>query len=476
MAGFAEYEDYDGLGLAELARNGEVTAEEILSAAVERMEARNPKLNAVVRPMIDEAHQTLAAGVPDGPFAGVPFLLKDLGVFYGGVPTTNGSRLFADFIPDHDSTLVERFRAAGLVIMGKTNTPEMGISASTEPVLHGPTHNPWAAGHSPGGSSGGAAAAVSARILPMAHATDGGGSIRIPAANCGLFGLKPTRARNPTGPDLGEGWSGFSCGHAVTRSVRDSAALLDATSGPAPGDPYWAPVPEGRFVDAVGADPGRLRIAFSTAAPNGVPVHPDCVRAAEQAAALCEDLGHVVEDAAPALDMELAIATMRVIWSSNLWVGLNLRCQALGHETDGSNVERITWLLAQEGRAKSATDYARALQIIHKTGRDFAAFFETYDVALTPTMAQPPWPFGTIDMMGDDLEAYFDTLFSHMPATAQFNMTGQPAASVPLYWNDAGLPIGVQFAGRFGDEATLFKLSAQLEQARPWAERKPVLD
>ncbi len=476
MAGFEDYEAYDGLGLAELVRAKQVAPTDLLEAAIARVERRNPALNAVVHKMYDAARRAIADGLPEGPFTGVPYMLKDLGAFAAGVPTTGGSRLFADFVPDHDSHLTERCRAAGLVIMAKTNTPEMGISPACEPVLYGPARNPWNPARSCGGSSGGAAVAVAAGLVPMAQGSDGGGSIRIPAANCGLFGLKPTRARNPAGPTLGEGWSGLSTAHALTRSVRDSAALLDATSGPAPGDPYWAPPPERPFLDEVGADPGVLRVALSTTAGNGAAVHPECVRAAQAAATLCTALGHTVEEAAPELDMELAIRSMRTIWAASLWVAVETRYRALGRAADGHGLETITWLLAQEGRAQSAADYARALPVMHGIGRACARFFEDYDLLLTPTLAQPPWPLGTIDMMGADIEAYFEALYAHMPFTAQFNASGQPAVSLPLHWSADGLPVGVQFVGRFGDEATLLRLSAQLEAARPWADRRPALE
>ena len=295
MAGFTEYDDHDATGLADLIRSRQISAAEVLEAAVERMEAANPGINAIVRPMYDEARRAVAAGLPDGPFTGVPFLLKDLGVNYAGVPTTGGSALFVDFVPTQDSTLVERHKAAGLVILGKTNTPEFGICHSTEPQVHGPTRNPWNSEYTAGGSSGGSAAAVAARMLPMAHATDGGGSIRIPAADCGLFGFKPTRARVPMGPDLGEGMGGITTGHCVSISVRDSAALLDATQGHEIGAPYAAPNPERPYLREVGADPGRLRIAVMTTTLGGRAVHPECVRGVETAARLCESLGHIVE-------------------------------------------------------------------------------------------------------------------------------------------------------------------------------------
>lgn len=473
MDSFAEYEKYDALGLAQLVRENSVTPDQLLDAAIERVERLNPALNAVSHSMFDFARKDLANGLPEGPFRGVPFLLKDLGMLYQGVPTTNGSALFKDFVPDHHSHLVERYRRAGLVILGKTNTPEFGLSVTTEPILKGPCLNPWNTAHSPGGSSGGAAASVASGILPAAHATDGGGSIRVPAACCGLFGLKPTRARTPLGPDIGEGWSGMGIGHAITRSVRDSAALLDIAGGPMGGDPYWAPPPARPFREEVGANPGRLRIAVSTEAPNDVPVHPDCVTAVESAAALCTELGHEIVEAAWSFDMGLLIRAMRIIWGANTRAAVDMRYHALGKEPDGDGLERVSWNLAQEGQRNSAADYAQAIQVLHRTGRVFNDFLQDFDLILTPVAAQPPWPLKALDMMDDDLDAYIYNLFAHIPFTAQFNATGLPAMSVPLFWNEAELPIGVQFGARFGDEATLFRLAAQLESARPWDQRRP---
>ncbi|MCH8997374.1 MAG: amidase [Proteobacteria bacterium] len=472
-----DYCAHDALGLAELVRKGDVAPAELVAAAIERIERHNPALNAVVLRQFEAARARAAEpdALPEGPFRGVPFLNKDLGFQEAGVAMTNGSRAYQDYVAPSDSGMIADYRRAGLIFCGRTNSPENGLCSTTEPALHGPSRNPWDPLRTPGGSSGGSAAAVAAGMVPAASASDGGGSIRIPASCCGLFGLKPTRARNPAGPDVGEGWSGLSTAHAVTRSVRDSAALLDATHGPAPGDPYWAPPPARPFLDEVGADPGRLHIAFTTSAPNGVPVHPECVKAAAEAARLCASLGHGVTEAAPELDMELAIRTMRTIWAANLWATVETRYQVLGREADGDGLETITWLLAQEGRTQSAADYARALPVIHGIGRGFARFFEDYDLLLTPTLAQPPWPLGTIDMMGRDLDTYFDALYTHMPFTAQFNASGQPAVSVPLHWTGDGLPVGVQFVARFGDEATLLRLSAQLEAAQPWADRRPPL-
>ncbi|MGQ0569709.1 MAG: amidase, partial [Armatimonadota bacterium] len=302
MAAFKEYADYDALGLGELIARRQVKAEEVLEAAIERIESLNSSINAVVHKMYDEARATIAAGRPSSPLAGVPYLLKDLSAWQKGARAGYGSRIYDGFVADHDYTLVERHKAAGLVILGRTNTPEFGLNAATEPVINGATRNPWNLERSAGGSSGGAAAAAAAWMVPAAHATDGGGSIRIPAANCGVFGLKPSRARNPAGPDVGEGWSGLSCGHAVTHTVRDSAALLDATSGPAAGDPYWAPPPQRPFLEEVGVDPGRLRIAVKKRTLSGTPVDPGCVRGVEAVAKLCEDLGHHVKEAMPVFD------------------------------------------------------------------------------------------------------------------------------------------------------------------------------
>lgn len=339
MNGFAEFEQYDGIGLADLVRRRQVRPEEVLEAAIARVEARNPAVNAVVSRLYDEARAAIRAGLPVGPFTGVPYLLKDLGALYTGAITSFGSRLFVDYRADHDSEITARLKRAGLVIFGKTNTPEFGLSASTEPRLFGATRNPWNLSHSAGGSSGGSAAAVAAGMLPMAHATDGGGSIRIPASCCGLVGLKPTRARNPLGPDLGEGWGGASVAHAVTRTVRDSAALLDATSGPDVGDPYWAPPPAGPFLSEVGREPGRLRIALTTMPWNGQPVDPECIEATRAAARLCERLGHRVEEARPEVDESALWLATRIIIGANIRAVLEARAATLCRELSADDVE-----------------------------------------------------------------------------------------------------------------------------------------
>lgn len=469
----ALFDREDGLGLADLVRRREVSPKELLDAAIARVEARNPALNAVVTRMYDAARGAVSAGLPSGPFTGVPYLLKDIGALYAGAVTSAGSRVFADAVADHDSEITARLKRAGLVIFGKTNTPEMGIATSTEPRLFGPTRNPWNLGYSAGGSSGGAAAAVAGGMLPMAHASDGGGSIRIPASCCGLFGLKPTRARNPMGPDVGEGWSGASIAHAITRSVRDSAALLDATSGADVGDPYWAPPPAGPFLAEVGRDPGRLRIALTTTAWNGKPVDPQCADAAQAAARLCEELGHHVEEARPTFDAEALSHASRVIVGANVRNVLDLRGAARGRAVTEDEVERVTWLRVQDAAVFTAADYARSVLVMHRTGRAVARFFTGFDMLLTPTMACTPYPLGVLDMSTTDIEAFYDALLRSVAFTSLFNSTGQPAMSVPLAWSREGLPIGVQFVAPFGDEARLFRLGAQLESAQPWANRRP---
>ena len=475
MSGFSEFERYDGVALAQLVQQREVSPEELLEASIARVEARNPVVNAVVSRLYDEARAAIKAGLPVGPFTGVPYLLKDLGALYKGAVTSSGSRLFADNRADHDSEITARLKRAGLVIFGKTNTPELGFCPSTEPRLFGATRNPWNLAHSAGGSSGGAAAAVASGMLPMAHASDGGGSIRVPASCCGLFGLKPTRARNPLGPERGEDWGGASTAHAITRTVRDSAALLDATSGPDIGDPYWAPPPAGPFLQEVGRPPGRLRIALATASWNGSPVDPECSAAARAAAALCESLGHHVEEARPQFDGPSLWAAVRVIIGANVCATLEARAKALGRTLGPENVERYTWERVVDARSYTATDYINAIGVAHRAGRDVARFFADHDLILSPTMCQPPFPLGVLDLMSEDGEAYLAAMQASVGFTALFNFTGNPAMSLPLAWSEGGLPIGVQFAAPFGDEATLFRLAAQLEQAQPWGDRRPAL-
>jgi amidase len=473
MARLAELAFADATTLADLVRKKEVAPLELVEAAIERIERLNPALNAVVTPMYEQA-RTLARGpLPDGPFRGVPFLLKDLLGSYAGVRHTWGSAFLRDFVPDHDSELVARLKRAGLVILGKTNAPEFGILPTTEPRLFGASRNPWNSGRSTGGSSGGSAAAVAAGMAPMAHANDGGGSIRIPASCCGLFGLKPTRARNPLGPDLGDSMGGMVAEHAVTRSVRDSAALLDATCGPDLGDPYWAPPPERAFLEEVKRDPGRLRIAFATKAPTGVSVHADCVAAVQDAARFCASLGHELEEASPAFDANRYGQAFIAVFSTGVAAAINSYAFLTRRAPAADQFEPFTWGVYEMGRKVSAPEYALAHTVLQSTSRSIARFMLKYDAWLTPTVAEPPPPIGTFDSTPENTMAPLVRATQFVPFTPVANATGQPAMTLPLYWNAEGLPVGVHFMARFGDEATLFRLAAQLEAAQPWAGRRP---
>ena len=459
----------DAIAQAELVRQKEVKPIELVEAAIARIEKLNPALNAVITPMYELARTAAAEKLPAGPFAGVPFLLKDLLASFAGVRMTLGSKVLQSFVPDHDSELVARHKRAGLIILGKTNTPEFGILPTTEPLLFGACHNPWNTDHTTGGSSGGSAAAVAAGMVPMAHANDGGGSIRIPASCCGLFGLKPTRARNPLGPDFGDLMSGLVAEHALTRSVRDSAALLDATAGPDMGDPYWAPPPQRPYLQEVGADPGRLRIAFTTNAGADVAVHADCVQAVEDAAKLCTELGHEVEEKTLPLNAEILFNAFSVLWSA----GTASTLKILGATQE--QVEPLSWALKEMSEQYSAADYILAVQTLQSASREVARFFQDTDVLLTPTLAEPPLPLGAFASPPDNpLQGFYrSAMFACF--TPVCNMTGQPGMSVPLFWNADNLPVGSHFIGRFGDEATLFRLAAQLEEARPWGNRRPAI-
>ena len=492
MSVFPEYERYDGLGLAELVRRREVSAAELAAAAIERIEERNPRINAVVHRMYDEAKRVTSAPLPDGPFTGVPFLLKDLMAAYAGAPLTSACRFLASFVPSYDSEMVIRYKRAGLVVVGKTNTPELGIMGYTEPRLFGPCRNPWNEEHTPGGSSGGSGAAVAAGIVPMAHGGDGGGSIRIPASCCGLFGLKPTRGRNPAGPAYGESWCGLVQEHAITRSVRDSAALLDATCGPDLGAPYFATPPARPFLGEVGADPGRLRIAFSAEPLFGNTTHPDCRAALADAAALLASLGHRVDEARPRFDKAALRRAYLAVVAVNTARGIDHAGEAMRRRPTAASFEPATWLLGLIGRRMSAARYQAAIETLHLLSRKVAAFFTEYDVFLTPTLAHPPLKIGALALKVADAAAIralraaplaklLDTALDKMSGeafeatsnTMLFNQTGQPAISVPLYWSSAGLPIGTQLVARYGEEALLLRVATQLEQARPWFDRRP---
>jgi amidase len=463
----------DATAQAELVRRKELKPIDLVDAAIERIERLNPELNAVVTPMYEQARETAKKKLPDGPFTGVPFLLKDLGATYGGVRQTMGSAFLKDFVPDHDSELVVRQKRTGLIVVGKSNTPEFGIVPTTESRFLGPARNPWDTDRSTGGSSGGSAAAVAAGLVPFAHANDGGGSIRIPASCCGLFGLKPTRARNSLGPDIGDMMSGLVCEHAVTRSVRDSAALLDATAGPALGDPYWAPPQERPFLEEVGSDPGKLKIAFTTETGTGFPLHPDCIDAVRDAAKLCGELGHEVSEAAPAVAGELISQFFMNLYAAGCAWTVTAFSFLSGNTPSEEDFEPLTWALYQMGTQLPAHEYLMAVTGLQQVSREIAKFMLDYDLWLTPTLGEPPLPLGSLDSPADDPLFGLMRSGQYVPFTPICNFTGQPAMSVPLYWNKEGLPIGAHFQARFGDEATLFRMAAQLEQARPWASRRP---
>ena len=490
-----EYTQHDGLGLAALVRSGQVSAAELLETALARIDALNPALNAVIRMRREQARAEGARIDPAAPFAGVPFVLKDLLATLAGEPTSGGTRLLAELPRPRDSELVRRFRAAGVQIVGRSNTPEFGLMPYTEPLLYGPTRNPWSLAHSPGGSSGGSAAAVAAGLVPLASGGDGGGSIRIPASCCGLFGLKPSRGLTPTGPDLGELWHGFAIEHVLSRSVRDSAAMLDATSGADAGAPYAAPLPARPFLAEVGADPGRLRIAFTRLPLFGnAPVHVDCIDALEDAARLLVSLGHEVEEADPVLDREACARAFAIVIAAETRAEIEALARLVGRRPHQRDFEAATFSTGLLGRSISAAVYAGAVNTLQLTARKLAPFFARHNVLLTPTLATPPPRIGALQPSATEMRQMrvvnalgagwlLDALgavdqmaqktFAFIPFTPLFNATGQPAMSVPLHWNADGLPIGVQFAARFGEDSMLLRLAGQLEAARPWFARRP---
>jgi amidase len=447
--------------------------------AIERLEAVNPQLNAVIHPLLDEAREAARGELPDGPFKGVPFLVKDFSCYMKGVPVHEGMRAVkeAGYRADHDMWLTQRFREAGLVILGRTNTPELGILPTTEPVAYGATHNPWDLDHSPGGSSGGSAAAVAAGIVAAAHANDGGGSIRIPASHCGLVGLKPSRARVSMAPDFGEVLTGLVAELAVTRSVRDAAGILDAVHGPVPGDPYAAPAPQRPYIEEVGADPGRLRIGVTTTPVGGqFESHPECVSAAHGAARLLEELGHHVEESHPApLEDPEQIVNFMIRWSAGVDWNIKYWEAAIGRQLGPDDVEPCTWFLAEQGRGVSGGELLRALELAQVANRKIAGWWaeDGFDLLLSPTCAEPPPRLGEFDAPPDNPAAPMIRATPFGTFTAGFNVTGQPAISLPLHWTDDGLPVGIQLAAAYGREDVLLRVAAQLEEARPWAERRP---
>jgi len=464
----------DGLALGRMVREGTVTAAELMDAAIARAEKHNAKLNAIVFKDYDRARATALAykeGV--GPFAGVPMLLKDIMGDCAGMPT----RSACAFVPATpiaiDSEVVARYKRAGFIPFAKTNAPELGIPPVTESRLYGPAHNPWNLAHTPGGSSGGSAAAVAAGIVPVAHGNDGGGSIRIPAACCGLVGLKPTRGRISLAPNLGDALGGLVVEHVLSRTVRDSAAALDATAGPMPGDPYFATPPTRSYLHESSTAPKKLRIGFSTENPIGGKIHPDCVEATKHAAKLCDGLGHEVEEAAPQLNYQMLAQLFETVYSAGVALSIEAVRMMTGAEPTPEKFQTFTWNMYERGRQVSASQYMIAQALLQQASRQFATFFETYDLLLTPTLGQPPLQIGAIDFMSPQTALLDEPMVGFAVACPVYNITGQPAISLPLSWNREGLPIGVMFGARYGDEATLYQLAGQLEQAEPWIGRKP---
>ena len=489
-----EYAHLDALELGRLVRAKEVSPGELVEWVFAAIERLNPTLNAVVCRWDDEARRAAQGPLPEGPLAGVPMLLKDLLSAYAGKPLSSGSRLYRDYVPDFDAELVRRYKAAGLILAGKTNLSEFGIMPVAEAELFGPCRNPWNIDRTPGGSSGGAAAAVAAGIVPIAHGGDGGGSIRIPASCCGIFGLKPTRGRNPCGPDASEHWMGFAAEHVLTRSVRDSAAVLDATAGPEATSPYWAPPNARPFLQEVGAPPGRLRIAFSTTPHLPGRVHPDCVAAVHDAARLCESLGHHVVEAGPQIEPEQFALHFFTVVCASVAGGIQGAERELERSVGPADLELPTWLLALLGKQFQAGDTIAALEALQGAARKVLRFYDDHDVLLTPVLGAPPLRIGELRPKGAELiaqqtiarfklgralkfrriiEATVSRIFEFVPFSPVANVTGQPSMSVPLYWSSQGLPIGSMFTARLGDEATLLRLAAQLEAARPWQKRRP---
>jgi amidase len=469
----------DACALAQLVRDGRASPLELVDEAIERIEKINPELNAVIRPRFDEARREAAGVLPDGPMRGVPIVLKDLMCSMAGEPIHEGMRVLkeAHYVAEHDQELAARFRAAGFVVVGRTNTPELGIVPTTEPAAYGPTRNPWDTTRSTGGSSGGSAAAVASGMVSVGHAGDGGGSIRIPASECGLVGLKPSRARVPSGPEWGDVFAGLVCELAVTRTVRDTAAVLDAVAGPAPGDPYAAPTPTRPFVDEVGADPGRLRIGVQSEAFGATVVtHPDCVIATEAAAALLEAQGHRVEPThVDALDAPEFVEAFLLVWAAGIgadvdhyWAG------KLGRPIGQDEVEPLTWTLVEAARAANASDFLDAHRKLQAISRRVAQWYEGgFDLLLTPTLAEPPPLLGEFDSPPENPLHGLLRAAALVPFTPPFNVSGQPAISLPLHWNEDGLPIGVQLVAPYGREDVLLRVAAQLEEAAPWAQRRP---
>lgn len=490
---FPEYSNCDGLGLADLVRRKKVSPAELVEEAISRIEAHNPKLNAVVLPLYERAREKAKGKLPDGPFTGVPFMIKDLHATLEGVPTSHGSKLWKNVPASITTELVKRWEASGVILVGKTNTPEFGLTPYTESDTLGPARNPWDTSRTTGGSSGGSAAAVAARMVPIASAGDGGGSIRIPSAACGIFGLKPTRGRTPTGPIIGESWNGFDIEHVLTRSVRDSAAMLDATKGQDVGAPYVIP-DAGPFLKEVGEKPGRLKIAFTTKSMLGKHVHADCIQGVEETVALLRKLGHdVVEDAPVIHGEEYALHFLTII-AGQIRADIEETAEAAGKKVSLDDFDITTFGTGLFGTILKASDYVRSFRYLQRVSREIGRFFEKYDVLLSPVLNQPPVKIGALKPSASEqtqlkliartgqtwilaamgiIKPIAAQTFEFIPWMPVFNVTGQPAMSVPLHWNAAGLPIGMHFVGKWGDETTLFRLAGQLEKEKPWFDKAP---
>ncbi len=488
----ADWGDHDATALAALVRSGAASPKELVDIALDAIDAVNPRLNAVVHRMDDSARTAAEGTLPDGPFRGVPMVVKDLDGFTAGVPYTMSCRFLEGFIPEHDAEVIARLRRAGFLLLAKTNCPELGILGTTEPVLRGATRNPWSLAHSPGGSSGGSAALVSARAVPVGHGGDGGGSIRIPASACGLFGLKTSRGLLPLGPDIGEGWGGYVVPGVLTRSVRDSAAIYEALRGSSTGDPYHGPVLEGPLTADLERPPERLRVAVCPTSLFGRGTDPECAAGLENTVALLRDLGHDVEEARPAFDRDALVFAYLVQVAASVALEVEDAGRWMGKTPTPSGFEPATWFLRQLGDQLSAADLQRSRDHVHVAGRSLGAFFRTYDVMLTPTMAYPVVKLGEtalkpVERVGLSvlrtvpikpvmmklLRDLADQSLERVPNTQLFNMTGLPAMSVPLHTTQNGLPIGMQFAAGFGRDGLLLRLGAQLERAKPWIGRKP---
>jgi amidase/6-aminohexanoate-cyclic-dimer hydrolase len=466
------YLEQDATGMAALVSKGEVSPDQLLDIALERAAALNPQLNAIVHLREPVAREAIRRGLPQGPFRGVPFLMKDLGAAAIDFPTNNGSKLTQGMEWKHNSEIFLRMQATGLVTFGRTTSPEFGVGPVTESQVYGgPTRNPWNLGHTSGGSSGGSGAAVAAGIVPVAHGSDGGGSVRIPASSCGLVGFKPTRARLPSGPMSGEGWGGMAMDGFLTRSLRDTAALLDATMGADVGAPYWAPPMQESFVAAMTRPPKPLRVRYCTHTFGGDKIHPECAKAVERTAALLAGLGHHVEEFRIPADLD--VNAMMQAWTRIVACGTALTVRNIlgGAPLDPTMIEGVTRGALAYGERTSGPEYLAALNVIHAFGRRMAHVFDDCDVLLTPTLATPPAPAGKYKPDNEDFIDYRTGkggVFAYSPFAAIFNASGQPAVSLPLHWSAEGLPVGVQLAMAFGDDERLMSLSAQIETAAPW--------